>query len=259
MAGLTDYAEQKALEHFLRGTIYTPAAQIYAGLSTNAPSDVGAGGTEVSTGGYARKAVGFGSFAGRQIGSSADLLWTAGADWGPVTTLTLHDHPTAGSMLAFGPISPIPTVNNGQTVPIAAGQLVVELLKYGPWLAQRILELLFKNTAHSSISSSIYGHACSIAPNNEGVGAVVLANGDYTPKLAGFAAYSGGRCGLSGDVDFVVSAATPWGPIPAIMWRDGVSPTASNFLEVTAISPIPNVTLGQPFSLKAADTYFGLD
>jgi hypothetical protein len=162
-------------------------------------------------------------------------------------------------MLAFGSIVPVPTVNNGVVVPFAAGQIVVELTKYGPWLAQRVLELLFKNTAHSSISSSVYSHLCSTAPDNEGVGAVVLANGDYTPKLTAFAAYASGRCNLSADVDFVASAATAWGSIPAYMFRDGTSPTSSNFLGFGTISPTPTVTLGQSFSLLASGTYIGLD
>ena len=59
MAGsFSDYLEDKLLKHAFTNTTYTPAATMYVGLYTAAPTDAG-GGTEVSGGSYARVSVSF--------------------------------------------------------------------------------------------------------------------------------------------------------------------------------------------------------
>ena len=56
MAAMSDYLENKLIDHIFRATAFTAPATIYIGLHTAAPSDTG-GGTEVSGNAYARVAV----------------------------------------------------------------------------------------------------------------------------------------------------------------------------------------------------------
>jgi len=50
MASISDYYENKIIDHMLRGQAFTPPSTIYLALYTVAPTDAG-GGTEVSGGG----------------------------------------------------------------------------------------------------------------------------------------------------------------------------------------------------------------
>ena len=54
MAELSDYLEDKLLDHVLRGTSYTSPTTVYVGLYTTDPGDDNSG-TEVSGGSYARQ------------------------------------------------------------------------------------------------------------------------------------------------------------------------------------------------------------
>ncbi len=58
MAGFSDYLEDKVLEHVFGGNSYTAPGTHYVALYTSALTDTG-GGTEVSGGGYVRKAGSF--------------------------------------------------------------------------------------------------------------------------------------------------------------------------------------------------------
>ena len=53
---LSDYLENKLIDHVFRGTAYTAPGTVYVALFTSACSD-SAGGTEVSGGSYARAAL----------------------------------------------------------------------------------------------------------------------------------------------------------------------------------------------------------
>jgi len=53
MSALSDYLENKLIDHILRGQTLTAPANVWIALFTAAPNDAG-GGTEVSGGSYAR-------------------------------------------------------------------------------------------------------------------------------------------------------------------------------------------------------------
>jgi len=56
MSAMTDFLENQLIDQIFRGQSAPTTATLYVGLFTGAPSDA-AGGTEVSTNGYARVAV----------------------------------------------------------------------------------------------------------------------------------------------------------------------------------------------------------
>jgi hypothetical protein len=127
MAELTDFMENKIIDHMLRNQSYTPPATVYVALFTTATADDGSG-TEVSGGAYARQAVTLDAAEEGASENSADITFpTATADWGTVTHLALFDALTGGNMLMHSPLDESKTINNGDTFKINAGALDVTM------------------------------------------------------------------------------------------------------------------------------------
>ncbi|MER8924336.1 hypothetical protein [Mesorhizobium sp. M0859] len=124
MADFSDYLENKILDHVFRNTPYTPPATIYLALYTAAPTDAG-GGTQVTGGGYARKAVTFGAAAGGAMANTnlIDFLAT-GANFGTITHVGVFDALTAGNLLAWKAISSI-VINDGDTISFPIGSIIM--------------------------------------------------------------------------------------------------------------------------------------
>lgn len=124
---ISDYLENKLLDHVLRNTTYTPPATVYAALYTAAPSDSG-GGTEVSGGSYARKAITFGAAASGSISNSAIVdFGTASADWGTVTHAGILDASSGGNLLFWNALTASKSVISGDSFTFQIGQLVAAL------------------------------------------------------------------------------------------------------------------------------------
>ena len=143
MSAMSDYLENKLIDHILRNTSFSLPSTIYVALYTAAPSDAG-GGTEVSGGSYARVQVGPGttdwrntqnsgsgasSGTGGQTANVADITFPSPTgNWGSVTHFGIHDHVSAGNLLFHGALTVPKTVNNGDPAPkFLAGSLVVTL------------------------------------------------------------------------------------------------------------------------------------
>jgi hypothetical protein len=131
---LTDYLENKIVDHLFRTTTYTPS-NVYIGLLTGACSDSAAG-TEVSGGSYARVLVTkadaswkgtHGSAAGVSSGTNGTVS-NAGAitfpsptgNWGSITYWGVYDALTSGNLLVCAALTTPKTVNNGDAAPAFA-------------------------------------------------------------------------------------------------------------------------------------------
>ena len=127
MSDLSDYLENKLLDHVLRNSAYTPPAAVYVGLYTVAPTDA-AGGTEVSGSGYAREVVTFGSAAsGGTIANTAAVAFTAaGGDFGDIVAIGVFDAASAGNLLLWKAV-PATTINDGDTANFPIGDIDVTL------------------------------------------------------------------------------------------------------------------------------------
>ena len=143
MAALSDFLENKIIDHVLRGTAYVAPATVYVALLTAAPTDAG-GGTEVTGGAYARVAIttALTTFAGTQgAASTVASSGTGGvtsnnaavtfpiptAGWLTATHWAIYDAPTAGNLLIHAPLTLAKTINISDTVSFAAGALTVTL------------------------------------------------------------------------------------------------------------------------------------
>lgn len=139
---LTDYLENKLVDHIFRGQTFTAPATLYVSLHTSACSDSSAG-TEVSGGSYARVAVtsSLANWAGTQsAGSTTASSGTGGqtsnnaaitfpaptANWGTITHFGINDASTSGNMLICQALTTSKSVNNGDAAPsFSAGALTV--------------------------------------------------------------------------------------------------------------------------------------
>jgi hypothetical protein len=125
MAALSDYAEKLLLDWMMTSGSATRPTAWYVALYTAAPSDSG-GGTEVSTGGYARQSVAFDAATspGGTTSNSADVSFTAvGGDYGTVTHMGIFDASTGGNLLWHGILSASKTVEDGDTITFSAGNI----------------------------------------------------------------------------------------------------------------------------------------
>lgn len=141
---LTDYAENKLVDHIFRGQTFTAPATLYISLHTASCSD-SSGGTEVTGGSYARVAVtsSLANWAGTQsAGSTSASSGTGGqtsnnaaitfpaptANWGSVTHFGIYDASTSGNMIICQSLTTSKTINNGDAAPsFAIGALTVTL------------------------------------------------------------------------------------------------------------------------------------
>lgn len=129
---MSDYWENKVVDHLFRATAYTAPATQYVGLSTAACSDSSFG-TEVTGGSYARVAVtsattawkgthgtttGASSGTGGTISNAAAITFPAPtANWGVVTHFFIADAATAGNLEICQALTTSKTVNASDAAP----------------------------------------------------------------------------------------------------------------------------------------------
>jgi hypothetical protein len=129
MAALSDYAEKLLLDWSMTTGSATRPTAWYVALYTAAPSDSG-GGTEVSTGGYARQSVTFGaaSSPGGTTSNTNTVSFTAsGAGYGTVTHIGIFDNVSGGNLLWHGSMTASKTVADGDTLEFSIGNIDLTL------------------------------------------------------------------------------------------------------------------------------------
>lgn len=125
MAGsLTNYAENKVLDHVLGTTSYTMPT-VYVALYTVAPTDSSAG-TEVTGGSYARIA---GSFTAATGGASSNSGNIDFLDMPACTVVAVGilDNSTGGNLLVYGTLTTNKSLDAGDTLRIATGDLDITI------------------------------------------------------------------------------------------------------------------------------------
>lgn len=126
MSNLTNYLEDAAINYFLRNNAdtFSPIATLYLGIFTATPGEAG-GGTEATGGSYARQAIAFTDPAGGgATENTAQIDFTAsGASWGTITSIGVLDAATVGNMYLYGALGTSRTVNDGETLRFAAGDV----------------------------------------------------------------------------------------------------------------------------------------
>ena len=110
MTALSNYLEDKILQHVFMGVPYTAPANIYLGLVTVAATDSSVG-TEVTGGSYARQVVTFDLAPGGAGKISNDTLLTyTNMPEADIVGGILMDAVSGGNLLAHGTVTPFSTV-----------------------------------------------------------------------------------------------------------------------------------------------------
>lgn len=126
MAGnLSNYLENKLLDHFLGTTTYTKPTTVYVSLYTATPSDTG-GGTEVVGGAYARQSAAFTAASSGATSNSANIDFSSMPAC-TVVAIGIHDAITSGNLLVWGTLTANKAIDAGDTLRIAAGDLDISI------------------------------------------------------------------------------------------------------------------------------------
>lgn len=141
MSQMTNYLENKLVDHIFRAQTFTAPTNLYISLHTADPTDTG-GSELAATGNYSRATVAnsLANWAGTQsAGSTTASTGTGGqtsnngtitfatpsASWGTVTHFAIWDAASAGNCLLYGALTVSKTINSGDTVSFAAAALSV--------------------------------------------------------------------------------------------------------------------------------------
>ena len=123
MSGLSNYLENKLLDHALRNTSYTPVATVYLALYVGSPTDAGTGGAEVAA---TRQAITFGAASSGTVSNSSSISFTS-MPAVTVTHIAVYDHLSAGNLLIHGALSSPVVSASGDTFTIQANDLDITL------------------------------------------------------------------------------------------------------------------------------------
>jgi hypothetical protein len=127
MAELSNYLENKLLDHVLRNTSYNSPTTVYVGLFTTDPTD-GNTGTEVSGGSYARQILNMTTATDGIVTSSADVTFPqATGSWGTISHIGLLDALTSGNLLMHTPLTTSRAIETGDVLKISTGSLTASL------------------------------------------------------------------------------------------------------------------------------------
>ena len=126
MAGnLSNYLENKVLDHFLGTTAYTMPADVYLALYTAAPTDSSAG-TEVSGGSYTRKAATFNAASSGSTTNDSDIDFN-GMPTCTVVAIAVCDAITSGNILVYGPLTANKSLDAGDILRVSSGDLSISI------------------------------------------------------------------------------------------------------------------------------------
>lgn len=129
---LTDFSENKLLEHITGKTAYAKPTNTYLGLFLVVPADDGTGGTEVaSSGGYARVQISWGSASAGSIANNANIRFpsanNATSNWGTILGVGIWDTLTVGNLLWYGSLASSVTINSGDNWTLTTGAVTLSL------------------------------------------------------------------------------------------------------------------------------------
>ena len=129
MTALSNYAENKILDHLFKNTSYT-SPQAYIGYFTDTITDASVP-TEVSGNGYARVRIDtlMGSASSGSITNTSAITFNAasGGDHGTIVAIAIFDASSGGNQLAYGSLSSSKTISDGDQLNIASSNLTISI------------------------------------------------------------------------------------------------------------------------------------
>ena len=167
MGTLSNFATTELVDHMFKAA-YTPASTLYLCLCTAEPTAASTGATIVETNytGYARAsftASSFNAASGRKIVQALDITFPEAAVAGSsnITHYAICDASSNGNMLGFGSFTSAFGVVEGNTPKVAAAEIEISIgassgAGFVDYTAHKMLDLMFRDTAYSTPSSSLH-------------------------------------------------------------------------------------------------------
>ena len=126
MSAMSDYLENKVLDHVLSTSAFAMPSAVYLGLATASFND-DASGTELTGNNYSRVGdIPFDAASGGVADNTNNIEFAAATgSWGTVTSWALFDASTGGNMLIHGSLTTSKTISTGDILRISAGDLDV--------------------------------------------------------------------------------------------------------------------------------------
>lgn len=119
----SNYMRNKVYNHTFGLGAWTMPTTVYVALYTTDPTAADSG-TEVTGGGYARKALTMAAPTNGVGDNSAIVNFgTASASWGTITHVGIRDALTVGNLLIYGPLTASKTVGSGDTFDFPIGDI----------------------------------------------------------------------------------------------------------------------------------------
>ena len=130
MVAASTYLEDEILDHIFGEGVrdFTSPPALYLSLHTADPTDAMNAG-EISGNGYARAALAFGAASAGVTSNTAQITFTAsGGNWGTITHIGIFDAATAGNGIFHGALTASRTVNDGDDLVFAIGDIDCSLV-----------------------------------------------------------------------------------------------------------------------------------
>lgn len=257
-AVISNYLENKIIDHVLRNTAYTsPGTSVYVALFTDATAMDDAGsGTEVSTSGTAYARVQVTAWDAPSAGATANTnainFTTATASWGNIRYIGIYDNSSGGNLLFWGQLTADKQVDPGDTFSISAGDLDISLSgAFSNYLANALLSHILRNTAYSK-PTTVTCHLYTTVPSAADTGGVEVSGGSYAAvtifDTTDWDAASGGATSNTNTETYPTATAN-WGTVAGIGLRD--AHTAGNLLFFGTLGANKTVYNGDTFRFSA--------
>ena len=238
MGSISDYLENKLLDHVCNTAAYIPPTTVFLGLSTADPLDDATGLAEPVGGSYGRKAITFGAAASRAVIQNVLVTFPqATASWGTITHFGLFDATSAGNMIGHGQLNTAKVVGTGNTPSVASGEVIVSFDSSGSsnYLSNALLDFAFRNQVYTQPNTYVALITANAIDADTGISITECDGSNYSRALvspsdgtgAKWTVSSGGHLDNATEIVFP-SVLGPWGTCTGSVICDAT--TAGNLL-----------------------------
>lgn len=254
MSALSDYLENKLLDHLLKNTPYTQPATLYFALFTADPGESGvASELTIGTGAYARAAITNNNVNFPQCSASGTPTKTNGAviqfptataAWGTVSHWAIYDAASTGTnMLMHGALVTPRYIASGDSPKIAAGTLSITITNatsggLTEFAQRKLLDHVFGGPTYTPAATVYTGLGTSVS----GEFISEWDESSYSRKSTAFGSASGGSTSNTAALVFTSNVLDGTATLSSFgIWDD---PTSGNLICIGPVSTARTVNNG---------------
>ena len=251
MGKLSNYAENKVLDHILKVAAYTRPTKLFLALCEADPTDTGTGATitEPSDVAYTREECDTWTTAASRAAANSVVITYPDCteDWDAITHFAILDTVTlgAGNIIAYGLVTPNKTFYSGNTPNVAAGDLDISVDAGGAsdYLANKLLDHLFKGTAYTP-PTDIFIALCTATVLDADTGSTISEPGENYARIKhnGWKIAAAGASSNSDTIVFAKATGGTWGTITHFALCDSLA--TGNLLLHAALNTSQPIEVG---------------